>query len=59
MSDQSKAIAGGVVSVIVALAARYGFAADPATVSALTVLLTAVVAYLVGHIAVYLAPANK
>lgn len=59
LSEISKAIAGGVVGLIVALAARYGFQADAQTASALSVVVTGLVGYLVGHVAVYLAPANK
>lgn len=55
----SKAIAGGVVGLIVALAARYGFHPNAPTVSALGVLVTGLVGYIAGHIVVYLAPANK
>lgn len=55
----SKAIAGGVVGLIVALAARYGFQPDAPTVTAIGVVATAVVGYLVGHLAVYFAPKNK
>lgn len=59
LSTMSKAVAGGVVSALVALAARYGLHAGPETVSALGVLVTAVVGYAAGHLAVYLAPKNK
>lgn len=58
-SSFSKAIAGGLVAVIVALAARYGFHTGPDVVTALGVIVTVVVSYLVGHLIVYLAPANK
>lgn len=55
----SKAIAGGIVTAIVAEAARYGFQAAPEVVTAVGVILTAGVGYVVGHLVVYLAPANK
>lgn len=58
LSSISKAIAGGVVGLIVALVARYGFQADAPTISAIGVIVTAIVGYGVGHIAVFLAPAN-
>jgi hypothetical protein len=59
LSAISKAIAGGIVGVIVAEAARFGFHAGPETVSALAVIVTGVVGYVVGHVVVYLSPANK
>lgn len=55
----TKAIAGGIVGAIVAIAARYGFHANAPTVSALGVIVTALVGYVAGHVIVYLAPANK
>lgn len=59
LSSVSKAIAGGIVAAIVALLARYGFQPDPATVTALGVIVTAAVGYVLGHLAVYFAPKNK
>lgn len=59
ISTISKAIAGGIVGLAVALAARFGFQPDGPTVSALGVVVTAVVGYAVGHIVVYMAPKNK
>ena len=59
LSTISKAIAGGTVSAVVALGARYGFHASPEVLDALSVLVTAVAGYVVGHVVVYLAPANK
>ncbi len=55
----SKAIAGGIAGVILSEAARYGFKSDPATVTAVGVVLTAIVGYVVGHVVVYFAPKNK
>lgn len=55
----SKAIAGALVSAVIALAARYGFSADQVTQDALNVLATALLAGLVGFAGVYLAPKNK
>lgn len=54
----SKAIAGGLVGLVVALVARFGWQPDAPTMSALSVVLTALVGYVVGHIAVYFAPKN-
>lgn len=59
LSTISKAIAGGLIGVLVGEAARYGFHPMPTTVTAAGVLITAVVSYLVGHLAVYFAPKNK
>lgn len=59
LSTMSKAIAGGIVAAVVALAARYGFKADAPTITAVGVIITAVVGYVVGHVVTYLAPANK
>jgi hypothetical protein len=55
----SKAIAGGLVGAVLTVLAHYGFQPSGATVTALGVVVTAVVGYVVGHIVVYLAPANK
>lgn len=59
ISSISKAIAGGIVGLVVAEAARYGFQPDAPTVTALSVLVTGLVGYVVGHVAVYFAPKNK
>lgn len=59
VSTISKAIAGGLVGLVVSLAARYGFQPDAPTVTALGVVVTALVGYVVGHVTVYLAPKNK
>lgn len=59
LSTVSKAIAGGVVSALVALAARYGWQPHAETVTLLGAVVTAVVGYVVGHVVVYLSPANK
>lgn len=58
-STISKAIAGGLVTALVALAARYGFNLTPDTAHFLDELVTALVAYVVGHAAVFWAPKNK
>jgi hypothetical protein len=59
LSTISKAIAGGVVSALVALGARYGFHASGETVTALGIVVTALVGYGLGHVVVYFAPRNK
>lgn len=59
VSTISKAIAGGLVGLIVALAARYGFQPDAPTITALGVVVTAIVGYVAGHVVVFFAPANK
>lgn len=59
LSAISKAIAGGVVGLVVALVARFGWQPDAPTLSALSVIITGLVGYVVGHIAVYFSPANK
>lgn len=55
----SKAIAGGLVAALTAELARYGFHPGNETITALGVIVTAVVSYAVGHVAVYWAPRNK
>lgn len=59
MQEVSKAIAGGIATMVVALAARYGFNASPDTINWIGVVLFAVVSYGVGHLSVFFAPANK
>lgn len=59
LSAISKAIAGGLIAVVVGEAARFGFHPQAETITALGVLVTAVVSYVVGHAAVYFAPKNK
>lgn len=59
LASISKAIAGGLATLVVAEAARFGFQPSQSSKDALGVLLTGLVGYLVGHIVVYLAPKNK
>jgi hypothetical protein len=59
LSNISKAIAGGLVAVLVGEAARYGFQPSGEVVSAIGVIITALVSYVAGHAAVYFAPKNK
>jgi hypothetical protein len=58
LSSVSKAIAGGVITAVMAELAKFGFQPKGASASALSVIITAVVAYVVGHVAVYFAPSN-
>lgn len=58
LSDMSKAIAGGITGALLALVARYGYKADGPTISLVSAVVTAVIGYAVGHVGVYLAPAN-
>lgn len=53
-----KAIIAGLTSAIVALVARFGFQPTATTTSAIGVILTAAVPYIVAHLAVYY-KANK
>lgn len=56
----SKAVAGGIVTGLVALVFRYtGHQLDVSVVGALGVIVTAAVGYIIGHVVVYFAPANK
>lgn len=59
LSEISKAVAGGLVTALIALLARYGFQPSAVTVNAVGVIFTALISYAIGHIAVYFAPANK
>ena len=59
LSTISKAIAGGLTGAIVAVLAHYGFQPHAETITALGVVVTALTGYVVGHVVVYLAPANK
>jgi GH25 family lysozyme M1 (1,4-beta-N-acetylmuramidase) len=54
----SKAIAGGVTSMILTVLARYGFDVGSQNVTLLGIAITAVVAYAIGHVVVYFAPRN-
>lgn len=55
----SKAIAGGIVAAVVAELARYGWHPDGQTVTALGVVVTAIVGYASGHVVTYFAPPNN
>lgn len=59
LSPINKAIAGGLVAALVAVAARYGFHPQATTVTAVGVIVTALVSYIAGHLVVFLAPKNK
>lgn len=55
----SKAIAGGVVTLVVSFVAHYGWTLSPVVHDAVATIAFAAVSYAVGHLAVYWAPANK
>jgi len=55
----SKAIAGGIVTTLIGLAARYGFHPTNEVITASGVVVTALVSYVAGHLVVYFAPRNK
>lgn len=59
LNTVSKAVAGGLVGLVVALVGRFGWQPDAPTISALGVVVTALIGYLFGHLAVYFAPKNK
>jgi hypothetical protein len=59
LSPLYKAIAGGAVTAVVAELAHFGFQPNASTVTALGVIVTAVVGYVIGHVVVYFAPRNK
>jgi hypothetical protein len=59
ISSITKAIAGGLSSLLIAELARYGFQPHSDTITAIGVIVTGIVAYIVGHVVVYLSPANK
>lgn len=59
LSTISKAVAGGITAAIIGLLARYGFQAHAETITAVGVIVTGLVSYVIGHVAVYFAPANK
>lgn len=50
-----KAIAGGLVSLIVSELARFGFQPKGTSVTALEVIVTGLVSYVAGHLVVYFA----
>jgi hypothetical protein len=59
ISQISKAVAGGLIGLVIAEAARYGFSFNPVYTDAVGVIITGLVGYVVAHLAVYFAPANK
>lgn len=58
LSNQQKAIAGGVVTAIVALFAHFGWQPDGQAMNFLNIVVTIVTGYIVGHLGVYFAPRN-
>lgn len=59
LAPVSKAIAGAIVTALVALLAKYSIVLDPEVSSAVGVIVYAVVAAVIGYIGVYFAPKNK
>lgn len=59
ISKVSKAIAGALITMLVAYLAKHGFTLDPVVSDALQVIVTAFVTAVVGYVAVYWAPKNK
>ena len=59
LSTISKAIAGGLVTLVVGYLAKYGVHITPVINDSLNTLIFALVFYAVGHLVVYIAPANK
>lgn len=55
----SKAIAGGLVTLVVSWLAHYGLTLSPVVNDAVASIALALVTYLAGHLVVYLAPKNK
>ena len=55
----SKAIAGAIVSIIVALFTKYGIVLTPEVADSVRVIIDVLIAALLGYIGVYLAPKNK
>jgi uncharacterized membrane protein YeaQ/YmgE (transglycosylase-associated protein family) len=59
LSTMNKAIAAGIVGAVIAVLARFGFQPSGETVSALGVIVTALVGFVVSHVTVWASPANK
>lgn len=59
LSSISKAVAGGLVTLVVSFVAHYGWTLSPVIHDAVSSISLAVVSYVVGHLVVYLAPKNK
>lgn len=59
LSPIYKAIGGGIAGLIIAEAARFGFQPDGPTANALSVVITALLGYGVGHLIVYFFPKNQ
>lgn len=58
ITNKQKAITGGVVGSTLLTLGHFGFQPDGATITALGVVATSVIGYIIGHVAVYL-KANK
>lgn len=59
LSKVSKAIAGALVTMLVAYLTKHGATFEPLVLSAVNTLAEALVSALVGYFAVYWAPKNK
>jgi uncharacterized protein YacL len=59
LSSVSKAVAGALVTMIVAYLVKHGITLEPVVTSALGTLIDALVTALAGYLAVYFAPKNK
>jgi hypothetical protein len=55
----NKAIAGGITGAILTVLAHYGLQPHADTVTALGVVVYAIVGYIIGHLSVFFAPSNK
>lgn len=59
LSKVSKAIAGALVTMLVAYLARHGVTLDPVLGDTVNTLIAELIAAAVGYVAVWLAPKNK
>lgn len=59
LTPMSKAIAGGVVTLVVGWLLRYGITLSPIVHDAVASIALAVATYATGHIVVFFAPKNK
>lgn len=59
VSKISKAVAGALVTMLVAYLAKHGLNLDPVVSDALNTLVVALATALAGYVAVYFAPRNK
>lgn len=59
LSKVSKAIAGALVTMLVAYLAKHGVTLDPVVSDAVNTLIAALLAAVAGYVTVWLAPKNK